>query len=74
MPARKASGVKGEAVSGIEHQSSWPVGNVSSSALNAATPFVEMGVYRAIQAKDEGVVQLFVLNRCFNQRVMMRLH
>ena len=35
-----ASGVEGEALSGIEHQSSLPLGNSGSLALNAVSPFV----------------------------------
>lgn len=94
MPVREASSVKGEAVSGIEHPSSLPVGNAGSPALNAVSPFVEMGAYAEHFDKLRDAAhpvetpyyvgiwhlpwsqsrQLFVLNRCFNQRVMMRLH
>ena len=48
-----ASGVEGEALSGIEHQSSLPVGNPGSPALNAVSPFVEMGAYEAIWAEEK---------------------
>ena len=48
----EASGVEGEAVSGIEHQSTLPVGNAGSPALNAVSPFVEMGAYEAIWAEE----------------------
>ena len=48
----EASGVEGEAVSGIEHQSSLPLGNTGLPALNAVSPFAEMGAYEAIWAEE----------------------
>lgn len=50
---REASGVEGEAMSGIEHQSSLPLGNTGSPALNAVSPFAEMGAYEAIWAEEK---------------------
>ena len=49
----EARGVEGEAVSGIEHQWGLPVGNAGSPALNAVSPFVEMGAYEAIWAEEK---------------------
>jgi len=50
---REASGVEGEAVSGIEHQAPLPFGNAGSPALNAVSPFAEMGAYEAIWAEEK---------------------
>ena len=50
--ALEASGVKGEAVSGIEHQANLTFGNAGAPALNAVSPFAEMGAYEAIWAEE----------------------
>ena len=50
---REASGVEGEAVSGIEHQSSLPLGHMGTPVLNAVSPFAEMGAYEAIWAEEK---------------------
>ena len=64
--APEASGAQGEAVSGIEHQANLTFGNAGSPALNAVSPFAEMGAYEAIWAEEnvtfKGLAERFAAN------------